>query len=396
MLEVGLSRMKNAGAVMGKILINLSISFLMFWAVGFAIGFGTGNDFIGYSGWFMDNNNPAIDYASLAYSQTNFEVTFFFQAVFCAVSLAIVFGAMLDRTKFIGYIIFAIVLHRVHLPDRRALDVGWWLAPAERLPGLRRVVDRPPPGRPRGGRGTLGARATHREVPRRQVRPDPGSLHPAHDPRRADPLGRLDGLQPGLVPQRHRLQLRRRRGEHQPGRGRRRHRRHDQRAAALQDARRFAGASTWVFLDNFANLLWDSDWWQALLTSARYSVLVISMTFLPPILLAILLQEVPRGKVLFRLIFYLPASITGLVVILLWKTFYEPSEAGLHQPPRDADARRRLDAPVAGRASPRAPSRPPPPEPQPLETRAFRSRRRAPPRRRPPRPPPRNLARRRR
>lgn len=108
MLEVGLSRMKNAGAVMGKILINLSISFLMFWAVGFAFAFGTGNDFIGSSGWFMDNGNPGADYASLAYSQTNFEVTFFFQAVFCAVSLAIVFGAMLDRTKFIGYIIFAI------------------------------------------------------------------------------------------------------------------------------------------------------------------------------------------------------------------------------------------------------------------------------------------------
>ncbi len=108
MLEVGLSRMKNAGAVMGKILINLSISFLMFWAVGFAFAFGTGNDFIGSSGWFMDNGNPGADYASLAYSQTNFEVTFFFQCVFCAVSLAIVFGAMLDRTKFIGYIIFAI------------------------------------------------------------------------------------------------------------------------------------------------------------------------------------------------------------------------------------------------------------------------------------------------
>jgi ammonium transporter, Amt family len=109
MLEVGLSRMKNAGAVMGKILINLSISFLMFWAIGFAIGFGTGNDFIGSSGWFMDNNNPAVDYASLAYSNTNFEATFFFQVVFCAVSLAIVFGSMLDRTKFIGYVLFGIV-----------------------------------------------------------------------------------------------------------------------------------------------------------------------------------------------------------------------------------------------------------------------------------------------
>jgi ammonium transporter, Amt family len=108
MLEVGLSRMKNAGAVMGKILINLSISFLMFWAIGFSFAFGTGNDFIGSSGWFMDNSNPVSDFASLAYSNTNFEATWFFQVVFCAVSLAIVWGTMLDRTKFQAYVIFAI------------------------------------------------------------------------------------------------------------------------------------------------------------------------------------------------------------------------------------------------------------------------------------------------
>src|SRR5680860_293096 len=116
MLEVGLSRMKNAGAVMGKILINVSISFLMFWAVGFSLAFGTGNDFLGSSGWFMDNSNTAVDFASLAYSNTNFEVTFFFQVVFCAVSLAIVFGAMLDRTKFAAYALFAIVFTGVIYP----------------------------------------------------------------------------------------------------------------------------------------------------------------------------------------------------------------------------------------------------------------------------------------
>lgn len=116
MLEVGLSRMKNAGAVMGKILINVSISFLMFWAVGFALAFGTGNNFVGSSGWFMDNNNTAVNFESLAYSATNFEVTFFFQVVFCAVSLAIVFGAMLDRTKFIGYALFAIAFTGVIYP----------------------------------------------------------------------------------------------------------------------------------------------------------------------------------------------------------------------------------------------------------------------------------------
>lgn len=109
MLEIGLSRMKNAAAVAGKIVINLAISFLMFWAVGFSFAFGAGNDFIGSSGWFMDNSSPVTDFASLAYSNTPVEAQFFFQVVFCAVSLAIVFGTMLDRTKFTAYIIFGIV-----------------------------------------------------------------------------------------------------------------------------------------------------------------------------------------------------------------------------------------------------------------------------------------------
>ena len=86
--------------------------------------------------------------------------------------------------------------------------------------------------------------------------------------------------------------------------------------------------STFVGLDNFGDLLFDSYWWAAVWNSLRYSFLVVSLTFLPPIILAVLLQEVPRGKLLFRTLFYLPAVITGLVTILLWKQFYEPSENG--------------------------------------------------------------------
>ncbi len=88
------------------------------------------------------------------------------------------------------------------------------------------------------------------------------------------------------------------------------------------------GNSKWTGLENFGNVLWDASWWQALWNSMRYSTLVISLTFLPPIILAILLQEVPRGKLLFRTLFYLPAVITGLVTLLLWKMFYTPTEFG--------------------------------------------------------------------
>lgn len=89
------------------------------------------------------------------------------------------------------------------------------------------------------------------------------------------------------------------------------------------------GRSRWVGLENFGALLWSPDWWRAIGTSLRYSVLVMLLTFLPPVVLAILLQEIPRGKILFRMLFYLPATISGLVIILLWKSFYDAGETGL-------------------------------------------------------------------
>lgn len=96
---------------------------------------------------------------------------------------------------------------------------------------------------------------------------------------------------------------------------------------AFQDYR-LLGASTWVGLDNFGDVLFDGAWWQAVLNSFRYSFLVLALTFLPPIALAVLLQEIPRGRLFFRLVFYLPAVVTGLVTILLWKEFFDPSEHG--------------------------------------------------------------------
>jgi ABC-type sugar transport system permease subunit len=97
---------------------------------------------------------------------------------------------------------------------------------------------------------------------------------------------------------------------------------------AFQDYR-LLGDSHWVWVRNFGDLLWDIDWWLAVWYSLCYCGLILGMTFLPPIVLAVLLQEVPRGKLTYRMIFYLPAVITGLVTILLWKQFYEPSENGV-------------------------------------------------------------------
>lgn len=87
--------------------------------------------------------------------------------------------------------------------------------------------------------------------------------------------------------------------------------------------------STWVGIDNFAAVLWDPEFWQSLKASLWYAFLSIAMGFFAPIALAILLHEVPKGKVIFRTLYYLPAVISGLVVMLMWKNFFDPSERGL-------------------------------------------------------------------
>jgi len=99
-------------------------------------------------------------------------------------------------------------------------------------------------------------------------------------------------------------------------------------AMAFQDYH-IVKESSWIAIDNFANVLWDPEFWTSLRNSLWYAFLMIAMGFFTPIVLAILLNEVPRGKVLFRTLYYLPAVISGLVVMLMWKNFYEPSDRGL-------------------------------------------------------------------
>jgi multiple sugar transport system permease protein len=89
------------------------------------------------------------------------------------------------------------------------------------------------------------------------------------------------------------------------------------------------GGSRWVGLENFANVMFDGQYWRAFWISLYFMVLWIGLGFFPPIFLAILLQEVPRCKVVFRTLFYLPAVISAVVVMFLWKQFYDPSEFGL-------------------------------------------------------------------
>jgi Amt family ammonium transporter len=130
-LEIGFSRGKNVGTVVAKILVNFSIAALMFYAVGFAFAFGDGNSLIGTHGFFLAGDDAGANFplVSLADGTVTVETLWFFQFVFCAVSLAIVWGTTLERIKFGVYIIYSIVFAALIYPiGAHWIFGGGWLA----------------------------------------------------------------------------------------------------------------------------------------------------------------------------------------------------------------------------------------------------------------------------
>ena len=73
---------------------------------------------LGTDGFFLHGST----FSSLSFSDVPLSAKFLFEVVFCTVSLAIVWGTMLDRTKFGVYIVFAIVFAALIYPL-----VGHWI-----------------------------------------------------------------------------------------------------------------------------------------------------------------------------------------------------------------------------------------------------------------------------
>ena len=113
LVEAGLTRAKNAGNIVMKNLINFSIGAVVFFVVGFAIAFGGGFDglgaYIGGGGWFVGDG-------AFAYGNLTPFTFFIFQAAFAATAATIVSGAMAERTKFGGYVAYALIMTAVIYP----------------------------------------------------------------------------------------------------------------------------------------------------------------------------------------------------------------------------------------------------------------------------------------
>ncbi len=109
--EAGFTRAKNAGNIIMKNIMDLSVGSIAFFVIGFALMFGTSvSGLFGSSGFFLSSASTKTPEGLWIY------VFWMFQAVFAATAATIVSGAMAERTKFKTYLLLSLIITAVIYP----------------------------------------------------------------------------------------------------------------------------------------------------------------------------------------------------------------------------------------------------------------------------------------
>ena len=82
-------------------------------------------------------------------------------------------------------------------------------------------------------------------------------------------------------------------------------------------------------LENYKNIITDTRFLKVLGNSVKYVLYSLAVGYLPPIAVAIMLNEMNRGKGFFKFSIYFPGMVPGLAVSLLWYYMYLPDASGL-------------------------------------------------------------------
>jgi ammonium transporter, Amt family len=118
LVEAGFTREKNTVNILMKNLSDFSIGSIFFWIFGFSLMFGPQvfNGF-GIGKIFGDGNLSMPDFLNSSnLPDSSMYAFFFFQTVFAATATTIASGAMAERTKFISYLIYSLIMTSIIYP----------------------------------------------------------------------------------------------------------------------------------------------------------------------------------------------------------------------------------------------------------------------------------------
>ncbi len=91
-----------------------------------------------------------------------------------------------------------------------------------------------------------------------------------------------------------------------------------------------SSAVTFVGLQNYSNILHDHDFWISMYYTAYFTVFSTALELVFGLFSALLLNQMFRGRIFFRVIIIIPWAILTLVNGLLWKWIYQPGYGALN------------------------------------------------------------------
>ncbi len=110
-LEAGFARSRETVNVLLECVFDTCLCGLLYWAIGFAFQFGSGNGIIGHEYFFLHGMTPAYKSSSVA-----FLAFFLFQFAFADTASTVTSGAMVGRTGFKGDIIYSTLVSGFFYP----------------------------------------------------------------------------------------------------------------------------------------------------------------------------------------------------------------------------------------------------------------------------------------
>lgn len=116
MVEAGFIRAKNSCNILTKNFMDYCAASIMFLVIGYALMFGSGNGFIGFSGFGLSGASVpgGVNVPLWAF--------WLFQAAFCGAAATIVAGAMAERMKFQAYPVYTMIISGLVYPI-----IGHWI-----------------------------------------------------------------------------------------------------------------------------------------------------------------------------------------------------------------------------------------------------------------------------
>lgn len=81
----------------------------------------------------------------------------------------------------------------------------------------------------------------------------------------------------------------------------------------------------YIGLDNYAFLLGDRRFWQAMLNSAYYTALAVPLGMAISLGIALIMNQKLRGVYIFRTLFFMPVISSWVAVSIIWLTLLDPN-----------------------------------------------------------------------